>query len=277
MVQIGKYNDLTVSHLVDFGLYLDGGDGTEILLPSRYIEGDPQPGDTLRVFIYTDSEDRIIATTEKPLAQVGECAFLQVSQVNNIGAFLDWGLSKDLLVPFREQKMRMEPGRRYVVYVYLDDVTKRIVASAKIEKFLGNTIPTYQRGDQVNALVYQYCDLGFKVVVDNLFQGLLYHTELFRDIHTGDTLTAYVKTVREDNKLDLTLSGKAAERVAELADHLLADIKRHDGQLPINETATPEKIKLWYSCSKKDFKKAIGHLLKAKIITIHQGQILLRR
>ena len=171
MIRIGKYNTLKVVKLVDFGVYLDGGEGQEILLPAKYIESPLNPGDEIKVFIYRDSEERLIATTEHPYAEVGEFAFLQVSAVNRVGAFLDWGLTKQLLVPFSEQKVRLREGMVCLVYVYLDDVTKRIVASAKIEKFLGNKYPHYKVGDKVQALIYKHTELGYKAIVDNLFPG----------------------------------------------------------------------------------------------------------
>ena len=168
-MKIGQYNTLKVTRLVDFGAYLDGGDGTEILMPAKYISAPLSPGDEVEVFVYRDSEDRPVATTEHPYAIVGEFAFMQVSQVNNVGAFLDWGLeAKNLLVPFREQKVRMLQGGIYLVYVYLDHTTQRVVASSKIEKFIGNVLPHYNAGDKVQALVYEHTPIGYRCIVDNL-------------------------------------------------------------------------------------------------------------
>lgn len=268
MVEIGKYNRLTVKKLVDFGLYLDGGNGVEILLPARYIDSPVQPGDEMDVFVYTDSDDRLIATTEHPYAQVGEFAFLQVVQVNRIGAFLDWGLAKDLLVPFREQKSSMRQGGIYPVYLYLDDASKRVVASAKIEKYIGNTIPGYKRGAEVKALVLQHAEQGFKVVVDNLYSGMLYHNELFREVTVGEEMTAYVKQVREDGKIDLTLSDRCEERVGTLSERIYDRIAANGGRLSVTDKSSPEEIKALFQCSKKDFKKAIGHLYKERRIAI---------
>lgn len=268
MVEIGKYNRLTVKKLVDFGLYLDGGNGVEILLPARYIDSPLQPGDEMDVFIYTDSDDRLIATTEHPYAQVGEFAFLQVVQVNRIGAFLDWGLAKDLLVPFREQKSSMRQGGIYPVYLYLDDASKRVVASAKIEKYIGNTVPRYKRGAEVKALVLQHAEQGFKVVVDNLYSGMLYHNELFREVTVGEEMTAYVKQVREDGKIDLTLSDRCEERVGTLSERIYDRIAANGGRLSVTDKSSPEEIKALFQCSKKDFKKAVGHLYKERRIVI---------
>ncbi len=180
MVKIGDYNRLAVTKIVDFGVYLDGGNGVEILLPAKYIEGSPEVGQELDVFVYTDSEDRLIATTEHPFARVGQFAFLEVVDVNKVGAFLDWGLSKNILVPFSEQKSRMKEGGVYLVYVYLDNATKRVVATAKIEKYLGNVPAEYRRGQEVDALVWQHTPIGYRVIVDNLHNGMIYENELFR-------------------------------------------------------------------------------------------------
>ncbi len=266
MVEIGKYNILKVVKFVDFGLYLDGGSGVEILLPARYINAPVQEGEEMEVFVYVDSEDRLIATTEHPLTQVGEFSYLKVSQVNAVGAFLEWGLAKDLLVPFREQKARMRPGGRYLVYTYLDDASKRIVASSKIDKFLDNRYPEYSRGDKVSALVYKETDIGYKAIIDNLFTGVIYRNEIFRQITLGETLTAYIKQVREDGKIDLTLLGETSSRVSSLADAVLEMIASQGGRIPLDDSSSPEQIKEALSCSKKDFKKALGHLYKSRKI-----------
>lgn len=275
-MDIGKYNTLHVSRIVDFGLYLIDNDGDEVLLPSRYIEESvPEVGAEMTVFVYTDSDDRPVATTERPFATVGEVAFLQVVQVNKVGAFLDWGLMKDLLVPFREQKNSMRQGGIYPVYIYLDDATKRVVASAKIEKFIDNTIPQYKVGDRVRALVMQHAEPGFKVIVDNLHSGMLYHNELFREIVVGEETEAYVKQVRPDGKIDLTLSDRADRRTETLADDILDRLRMNGGRLALTDHSDPEEIKAIFHCSKKDFKKAIGHLYKQKKILIKETEITL--
>lgn len=268
MIKIGNFNTLKVLKLVDFGAYLDGGNNIEILLPSKYIIKPLQIGDTIDVFIHTDSEDRLIATTETPLIKVGEFAYLRVKQTTQFGAFLDWGLSKDLLVPFREQKTRMKDGEEYLVYAYLDDTTKRIVASSKIEKFLGNKYPCYKIGDTVEIIVYSQTEIGYKVVVDNLFQGMLYYNEIFQDINIGDKLNSYIKSIRPDGKIDLTLSDKAINRICLLSKKIYHWIRIHGGETTICDKTNPEIIKETFSCSKKDFKKAIGLLYKEQRIEI---------
>lgn len=275
MLQIGKFNELEITHRVDFGLYLDGGEEGEILLPLRYATQDMKPGDKINAFIYRDSEDRLIATTEKPYAQVGDFAFLRVNATNNVGAFLDWGLPKDLLVPFREQKVRMVPGRSYTVYVYLDDETQRIVASAKLQKFLDNKIPDIKAGDEVKARIYQRTELGYKVIVNDLFSGLIYHNEIFSEVNIGELHHATVKTVRADGKIDLVLGKSTRNRVNDLADDILDYIEECGGKISLNDSSSPEEIRETFQCSKKDFKKAIGALFKAKQIVIENDGISL--
>lgn len=275
-MEIGKYNRLAVSRAVDFGIYLKDGDGNEVLLPLRYIDGLPQEGDEMEVFVYTDSEDRPVATTERPLIEVGKFALLRARQVNNVGAFMDWGLPKDLLVPFSEQKVRMQPGRSYVVYAYLDDASGRVVASAKVHKFLGNKIARYRRGDAVSVLVLQRAEIGYKVIVDNLYQGIIYYDETFRDLNVGEELTAYVKHVRDDNRIDITLAGRAADRTATLSDTILTALTDAGGHLALGDGSSPEAIKEAFQCSKKDFKKSVGHLLKEGKIAATKDSITLK-
>lgn len=269
MIQLGKVNRLQIVKFVDFGLYLDGGEGVEILLPRRYVTDEMKEGDEIDVFVYADSEDRLVATTETPKAMVGEFAFLQVAAVNNVGAFMDWGLMKDLLVPFREQKVRMEKGRYYVVYIYVDDNSKRIVASAKLDKFLDNKIPQYEPNDEVEIIVTKKTDLGYKVIVDNLFWGMIYHNEIFKDINIGEVHKAYVKNIRDDQKIDVILtSNKGKDRVDTVADEILDFLKINNGFMKFNDSSSPEEIKKQFKCSKKDFKKSIGLLFKKGIVTI---------
>lgn len=274
MIELGKTQKLTVRRIVDFGAYLgSGSDDVEVLLPSRYLPENAAVGNGIDVFVYKDSEDRPIATTEHPFATVGDFAFLSVSAVNDTGAFLDWGLPKDLLVPYSEQKVKMRRGGIYLVYVYVDHATGRIVASAKVEKFLGNVYPDYKPGQEVKALVYEHSEIGYKVIVDNLHRGIIYSNEIYSPIEVEETLKAYVKQVREDGKIDLTLNDKASVRTASLSDRLLAYLA--DGSnAPVSEKMSPEMIATIFECSKKDFKKAVGHLYKErKIIIAPDGTI----
>jgi uncharacterized protein len=205
VVNIGKYNTLRVIKEVDFGVYLDGEQEGEILMPVRYVPPHCQVGDYVDVFLYLDSEDRPIATTEKPFAQVGEFAMLRVKSVNKIGTFLDWGIMKDLLVPFREQKVTMIEGRSYLVYILVDDESKRIVASAKLNKYLDKTVPEYTVGQEVDLVIESETDLGYKAIINNLHWGILYENEVFEQLAKGLKVKGYVKKIRTDNKIDLSL------------------------------------------------------------------------
>ena len=265
---------MEIRRLVDFGAYLsEPGQEQEILIPGRYLPANPQVGDTLNVFVYKDSEDRPIATTEHPFATVGEFAYLEVTEVNDVGAFMDWGLPKDLLVPFSEQKIKMRRGGIYLVYVYVDASTGRIVASARIDRFLGNVYPDYKPGQKVSALVIEHTPIGYKVIVDNLHRGIIYANEIFRPIELEESVTAFVKQVREDGKIDLTLNDKAVVRQGELADRVLAYLDRPD-QVPVGDKTSPEIIGMIFSCSKKDFKKAVGHLYRDHRIEISADGII---
>lgn len=273
MAQLGKTNTLRIRRKTDFGLYLADNDGNEILLPNRYVTADMHMGDSIDVFIYKDSEDRIVATTETPKAQVGEFALLKVVATNSAGAFLDWGLPKDLLVPFREQKTDMVVGRSYIVYVYVDYNSDRIVASAKINKFLDNCPVKYRQGDPVDIMIAQRTDIGYKVIIDNLYSGIIYHNEIFRTVNIGDRFEAFIKNIREDGKIDVTLADRADRRTPELADKILMYLMSHGRRMTITDKSSPETIKMAFECSKKDFKKAIGYLYKKKIISLQPGCI----
>ena len=259
MVQIGKRNILKVTRLVDFGAYLDAGSGAEILLPKRYITSPLSPGDEVDVVVYTD---RPVASTETPLAYVGEFAFLDVVAVTKVGAFLDWGLPKDLLVPFSEQRSRMVQGGNYLVYLYADNASGRVAASAKIEKYIGNVIPEYANGQKVRALVFDRNDVGYRCIVDNLHYGILYDNEVYTPLRKGERIDAYVKSVRPDGKIDLMLGGRADVRTNNLAARIEKALKAAGGKLQVSDKSSPEEIRQVFQCSKKDFKKAVGHLLK---------------
>lgn len=275
MMQIGKYNDLTVNRFVDFGAYLADEQGNEVLLPKRYLTVQERQGDVLHVFVYNDSENRPVATTETPHAQVGDFALLRVNQVNQVGAFLDWGLAnKELLVPFREQRVRMQAGRSYIVYVYVDHHTQRIVASAKINKFLDNTMPRFRHRQKVDVLVVQRTELGYKVIVDNLFWGMLYSNEIYGDVNIGDRRTAYIKHVRPDGKIDLTLEMIEKMRVEHLSDAILAYLQSHGGTMDFTDKSEPKAIQDAFECSKKDFKKALGLLYKQKKVVLGEKTTL---
>jgi hypothetical protein len=269
---LGEYNLLEVVKEVDFGVYLDGSEDGEILLPTRYVPQGCKPGDVLNVFIYLDMDERLIATTLQPYVKVGEFACLEVAWVNQYGAFLDWGLMKDLFVPFREQKMKMIKGNSYVVHVHLDEDSYRIVASAKIEKFLSKDMPEYNPGDEVEVLIWQKTDLGFKVIVDNKFSGMIFKNEIFTDVRTGMKMHAYIKQVRPDGKIDLELQKGGVKKVEDFADTLLEYIRSNGGSTPLNDKTDADVIYSTFGVSKKTFKKAVGDLYKKRLIVLEGEQ-----
>lgn len=275
-IALGRFNILKVVKKVDFGMYLDGGEEGRILLPSRYVPQGCEVGDELNVFLYLDNEERLVATTQQPLAQVGDFACLRVAWVNQYGAFLDWGLMKDLFVPFREQRERMEVGRRYVVHVHLDDESYRIVASAKVERYLSvDEQPPFQSGDEVDVLVWKRTDLGYKVIVDNRYAGLLFENQVFRPLRVGDKMQAYVRQVRPDSKIDLALQREGHGKVADFSEELLEYIRRNQGRIQLTDKSPAEDIYAAFGVSKKTFKQAVGDLYKRRLIRLEADGIRL--
>lgn len=275
-IELGKYNTLEVLKEVDFGMYLDGGEEGEILLPSRYVPQDCKVGDKLNVFIYLDNEERLVATTLTPLVQVGQFACLEVAWVNQYGAFLNWGLMKDLFVPFREQKMKMQVGKKYVIHAHLDEESYRIVASAKVDRYLSKEKATFEPGQEVDILIWQKTDLGFKAIINNEYSGLLYESEIFRPLHTGMTLKAYVKQVREDGKIDLVLQKPGQAKVEDFSATLLDYIREQGGQTTLNDKSPAEEIYATFGVSKKTFKKAVGDLYKKHLVVLEEDGIKIR-
>lgn len=276
-IELGKHNTLKVVKEVDFGMYLDGGEEGEILLPARYVPEDCQLGDELSVFIYLDNEERLVATTLTPLVEIGQFACLEVAWVNQYGAFLNWGLMKDLFVPFREQKMKMQVGKSYVIYAYLDDESYRIVASAKVDRYLSKEIATYEAGQEVNVLIWQKTDLGFKAIIENKHSGLLYDSEIFQPLRTGMTVKAYVKQVREDGKIDLILQKTGKDKVDDFSNTLLEHIRENGGKTSFNDKSPAEEIYDAFGVSKKTFKKAVGDLYKKHLILLQDDGIVLMK
>ena len=279
MIKLGDYNLLKIVKSVDFGLYLDGDEAGEILLPQRYVTHQMRVGDEIQVFIYLDQDERPVATTETPLAKVGDFACLEVAWTNEYGAFLRWGLMKDLFCPFREQKMRMERGKSYIVYVKVDEDSYRLMATAKVDKYL--SIPPFhgegslKHGTAVDVLIWQKTDLGFKCIVDNRYQGQLYDDQVFQQLHTGDRLTAYIDHVREDGKIDLTLQPTGRRHTLDFAEVLLRYLYEHDGRCELGDKSPAEAIYARFQVSKKAYKKAIGDLYKRRLIQITDDGIAL--
>lgn len=274
-IRLGDYNQMKVVKKVDFGLYLDGGDEGEILLPARYVPENSKPGDELTVFVYLDQDERPVATTETPRAKVGDFAYLRVAWVNEYGAFLDWGLMKDLFCPFREQKMRMKKDNYYIVYIKLDEESYRLMATAKIEHYFAPEPPKYIHGDEVDLLVWQKTDLGFKVIIDNCYPGLVYDDQIFRPLRTGDRLIGFIDNVRPDGKIDVTLQPTGRRLTEEFSNTLLNYLYDNNGHCNLGDKSPAELIADTFKVSKKTFKKAVGDLYRRKLITIGDDGITL--
>ena len=268
-MKLGEYNKLMINRFVDFGAYLIDEQGNEVLLPKRYLSGEEELDDYLEVFVYNDSENRPVATTERPFATVGQFCLMRVKAVNAIGAFLDWGLvAKDLLVPFREQRVRMQAGRSYIVYVYLDPSSERIVASAKLDKFLGNTLPDYYHRQKVDVLITQQLEIGYRVILDGKFWGMIYNNELYQQVNIGEHHIGFIKQVRDDGKIDVTLAKIEKMRIDDVADDILNYLQQNGGSMALNDKSSPEEILRTFNCSKKDFKKALGLLYKQHKVSL---------
>ena len=268
-MKIGQYNKLTINRFVDFGAYLIDDEDNEVLLPKRYLTGDEELDDTIEVFVYNDSENRPVATTEHPHATVGQFCLLRVKAVTAVGAFLDWGLvAKDLLVPFREQRVRMQAGRSYIVYVHIDPSSGRIVASAKLDHFLNKTYPDYYHRQKVDVLIVQQLEIGYRIIVDGKHWGMIYNNELYQHVNVGEHHTGFVKQVRDDGKIDVTLAKIEKMRIDDVADEILNYLQENGGTMTLSDKSSPEDILNTFNCSKKDFKKALGLLYKQHKVTL---------
>ena len=276
MAIIGKRNLLSIVRASTPGLYLDGGELGEILLPGRYIPADIAPKQKMDVFVYRDSEDRLVATTEKPNAMVGEFACMKVINIHeNIGAFLDWGLAKDLLLPFREQEFPVRVGDRVVVYVGLDTKTQRIIASARINRHLNRDTPAYRDGQAVNILITGKTPLGYNAIVDNSHRGLLYKSQLAGPLAIGQKMQGFVRAVRAGGKIDLSLDASGYKRVAPLTDLIVTALKMSGGKIDFDDDSTPAAIRQNFGVSKKAFKQALGKLYKTRRIAFQKPGIQL--
>ena len=276
MAEIGRRNRLEILYETDSGYYLDGDVHGEILLPGKYIPQGSRPGEILDVFIYRDSEDRLVATTEYPLAMVGEFASLRVVGMNpSVGSFLDWGLSKDLLLPIREQKDGLDIGYWVVVAVLLDDRSDRIVASARISRHLDLSPPNYHEGEEVKLLITGQTPLGYNAIVNNAHNGLLYRDEVATPLKMGQKTKGYIRTVREDGKIDLGLDRAGHRRITSYQDIVIKALESSAGRMPYHDGSSPEEIRTAFGMSKKAFKQAIGTLFKARRIVITDHDIRL--
>lgn len=275
MATVGRYNTLKVLRETSSGYFLDGEELGDILLPGKYAPRRLKEDDEIEVFLYFDSEDRIIATKEEPYCEVGDFALLEVVEVNEIGAFLNWGLQKDLLVPFREQKLKMEPGSWHIVYVYIDEKTGRIAASAKVDKFLGLQPADYKPGDEVELFIYGPCPLGFNAIINHAHWGMLYAGEVFQPLNRGEHITGYINKVREDGKIDLSLYPAGFKKAQTSAELIIEYLKRNDGFMELTDKSPADEIYETFGISKKNFKMAVGSLYKNRVIEIGQNGIRL--
>jgi uncharacterized protein len=280
MIEIGKYNTLTILRETKVGLYLgvpnkNTDSSEDILLPNKYVPENFTIGDKMTVFVYLDYEERPVATTLKPYILLNEFALLRVNYTNRFGAFMDWGLEKDLFVPFKEQARPMEQGHLYLIYMYMDEMTDRLVGSSKINQFLDHENITVENGEKVDLIVSHITELGINVIINKKHQGLLYKNEVFEDLRTGDKIVGYIKNIRPDGKIDVSLQPFGMERVDISAQTILDELKASQGFLSLNDDSDPEDIKTVLKMSKKTFKKAIGTLYKQKLIEIKKDGIYL--
>lgn len=270
-MEIGVYHTLEVDRLTEPGAFLTDGE-TDVLLPNKYIPQGTREGDLLKVFVYRDSEDRIICTTQIPYAEVNQFAYLKVRDTNNIGAFLDWGIDKDLLVPFREQKADLQRGYWVLVYIYLDEKSDRVAATAKVAKYF-KEVTDLSEGDEVDLLIADTTDLGLNVVVNNAHRGLIFENDIFHDVLEGDRIKGFIKQVRPDGKLDVSLRKEGLENLEIGAEHILNELKASEGFLPLHDKSDPDEIQSRLQMSKKNFKKSVGILYKKKLIELVDGGI----
>jgi predicted RNA-binding protein (virulence factor B family) len=276
MIYIGRMNRMKVVKHVDFGVYLDGQDEGEILLPRKDVPHDTEVGDRLHVFIYRDSDDRLIATTKRPLVQVGEAAYLKVKQQNNVGTFMDWGLPKDLLVPFNEQAWPMNEGRNVVIYCYLDENTNRIAGTTKFHRHLsedGRNV--FQEGDAAKGMVAAQTELGYKIILNNTHIGLLYKNEVFKPMRFGHELKVFIKQIREDGRIDLSIAASNQDVRDELEEKIMAYLKAYDGVSHITDKSPPNVIYDTFNASKANFKRALGRLYKKRLVSLDKTQVRL--
>jgi len=274
MIEAGHYYVLKVVKTVDFGLYLDA-EGDEILLPKRFVPQGTKEGDDIEVFIYHDNEDRLIATTQKPYATVGEIALMKCVGKTTHGAFLQWGIMKDVFVPLSNMMARMQEGGNYLVYLYIDEMTGRVTGTEKIHKYLSNEELTVKEGDEVDLLAWQQTDIGYKMIINSKHTGVLHFSDVFRDLELGEKLKGTIKKIREENKIDLAIGPLGYKRVASETERILLLLRENNGYIPYNDKSSPEDIYSIFGISKKTFKMAVGALYKERKIEITQTGIKL--
>lgn len=268
---LGEINRLIIGRKSDYGFYLIDDEGSEVLLPNTYVNNDHQPGNKIDVFIYKDSEDRIVATTVVPKIKLNEFGLLKVKEVNGYGAFLDWGLPKDLFVPYKEQYKKMQADKWYVVKLILDEKTDRLIATSKIDKYLSNNEVYLELNESVNLMVYKKTDLGYNVIINDAYKGLIYYNEIFQEIVIGQKLTGYIKNIREDNKVDVSLQKQTVDHFDDEKEKVYNFLKANEGFIGLTDKSSPKDIYDELGMSKKAFKKAIGGLYKKKLIRLEKN------
>jgi uncharacterized protein len=273
MAELGRINRLRIVRRVDFGVYLDAGEMGEILMPKRYVTSEMDIDEYVNVFVYLDGEERNVATTDIPLAQVGDFAHLKVKMVENVGAFCEWVPMKDLLVPFSEQKVKMEIDKSYIVYVYIDPKTNRVAGTMKLEKMLDQGPPDYTTNQEVDLLIWTQTDIGYKAIINNTHTGVLYKNEVIQRLTTGQKLIGYIKKVRDDGKIDLSLQELGFQKVDAISQKILQILEKAGGFLPYHDKTDPEVISSIFGISKKTFKQSIGTLYKQRVIEITEKGI----
>ena len=275
-LELGKINCLSIERIIDYGAILASSEGKEVLLPNRYVEKSMQVGDAIEVFVYTDSQDRIVATTERPKAMLGEMAWMEVVDTTSFGAFVDWGLAKDLFVPKMFQRKPMKKGESHLIYVNYDEKTHRLVGTQKFEKYLDRDTRKLKRNQEVDLLIFAKTELGYKVLVNNRYEGLIFHSEVFEPLELGTSKKGYVKIVRDDGKVDILLRpiGKKSDTLA--ANKILDYLNDHKGMMPLNYKSDPERIKDLLGLSRKNFKRGLTKLIDSGKIEVKDNGTFLK-
>lgn len=276
MIEIGTYQELTAVRATDHGMILHDEAGDDVLLPRKFTPDSLRVGEQIKVFIYTDSEDWPVATTQQPLATRDQFAFLTVKEISNFGAWMDIGLDKDLLVPFSEQNPKLQTGESYPIYVYVDESTDRMVGSARLRRFLDQENITVEEGEEVDLFITGWSDLGVNAIINSKHEGLIFKSDVFRPLQAGDRLRGFVKNIREDGKIDLRLQQEGYAKVEPNAEKILQRLRESDGFLPLHDKSDPDMIRKHLQMSKKTFKKAVGGLYKQQLIEFVEGGIKLR-
>lgn len=274
MAELGKYNRLKINRFVDFGAYVDGGELGEILVPLKYIPEDLVEEDEIDVFVHLDGEERYVATTEDVKAEVGECASMEITAVSDHGAFADWGLVKNLFIPFREQKFKLIVGDRAIIYVYIDEITNRLAGTTKIENYIKYDSSSFREKERVKVLVYRKTPSGFLAIIENRCLGMIYQNQIFQKLNIGDRITAFVKKIRDDHKIDLTLQEEGYNKVEDFSDVLYQYLEKNK-ETNLTDKSSPEAIRDEFGVSKKVYKQAVGKLYKLKKIILTDGKIKL--